>query len=528
MYQALYRSYRPRTFDDVVGQRGITQTLKNQLITGHLSHAYLFTGTRGTGKTSCAKILAKAVNCEAPENGNPCNRCSACRSIDSGACMDVLEIDAASNNGVDHVRSLRDDAVYTPSEVKMRVYIIDEVHMLSMSAFNALLKIIEEPPAHLLFILATTELHKVPATILSRCQRFAFRRIATEDIVERLREIAYREGISIDEDAAAFIARLSDGGMRDAISLLDQCACAAQDRKVTTPQICDTLGLAGARETANLMQAIAAHDSAGALKVFHAQYAQGKDIAALLDELCTVARDLLLLKTAPNSGGNIISGICTQEELNVLLPQVSSGELLRIAAVLRDTGLRTSANRRIDAELCLLRLCSPEASTDTQAITARLSRLEQQLDGGMCTAKPQAAKLEEESPPWDEEEIPAQREVPAPQPSPPPVGFWAELIERLRGSLRPPTVGMFAASDHAPLRGELDGDTLLLIAKDDFTLQIVNKPQTLQTVTEAASAILGRSVTVKLQRESESESRQAGFERILELGKQYPDIVDII
>ena len=225
-YQALYRKYRPQTFDDVVGQYSVTQTLKNQLINGRLSHAYLFTGTRGTGKTTCAKILSKAVNCLEPVDGNPCNRCSACRSIDSGACVDVLEIDAASNNGVDNVRTLRDDAVYLPAEVKRRVYIIDEVHMLSMSAYNALLKIIEEPPEHLVFILATTELHKVPATILSRCQRFSFRRILPEDIVERLNYIAYCEHIDLEPEASAFLARLADGGLRDAVSLLDQCASA--------------------------------------------------------------------------------------------------------------------------------------------------------------------------------------------------------------------------------------------------------------------------------------------------------------
>ena len=207
MYQALYRKYRPQTFDDVVGQLAVTQTLKNQLLHNRMSHAYLFTGTRGTGKTTCAKILAKAVNCENPTDGNPCNCCAACRSIDSGACMDVLEIDAASNNGVDNVRSLRDDAIYSPAQVKKRVYIIDEVHMLSISAFNALLKIIEEPPEHLLFILATTELHKVPVTILSRCQRFSFRRILPEDIVDRLNYIAYRENIELEPDAAAYLAR---------------------------------------------------------------------------------------------------------------------------------------------------------------------------------------------------------------------------------------------------------------------------------------------------------------------------------
>ena len=213
MYQALYRKYRPQTFDDVVGQTAVTQTLRTQLKTGKISHAYLFTGTRGTGKTSCAKILAKALNCTDLQDGSPCGHCAACRAIDSGSCLDVLEIDAASNNGVDQVRVLRDDAVYTPSEVSRRVYIIDEVHMLSMAAFNALLKIIEEPPEHLVFILATTELQKVPATILSRCQRFSFRRLLPEDIAGRLNYIAYQEHIDLDPGACRLLSRLADGAL---------------------------------------------------------------------------------------------------------------------------------------------------------------------------------------------------------------------------------------------------------------------------------------------------------------------------
>ena len=274
MYQALYRKYRPKTFDDVVGQEHITETLKKQVETGRLSRAYLFIGTRGTGKTTCAKILAKAVNCEHPVNGNPCNQCAACRGIDDGSILDVVELDAASNNGVDNVRALRDEAVFSPANVRKRVYIIDEVHMLSLSAFNALLKIIEEPPEHLLFILATTELHKVPATILSRCQRFAFRRIVPEDIVGRLNDIAYQESIELEPDAASFLARLADGGLRDAVSLLDQCASAAQGA-VTVDEACKVLGLAGARQTAALMEAVGRHDAAAALSILNTQYAEG-------------------------------------------------------------------------------------------------------------------------------------------------------------------------------------------------------------------------------------------------------------
>ena len=308
MYQALYRKYRPQTFDDVVGQQAVTQTLKTQLQSGKLSHAYLFTGSRGTGKTSSAKILAKAVNCENPQDGNPCNYCSACRAIDSGACMDVLEIDAASNNGVDNVRDLRDDAIYTPSQVKMRVYIIDEVHMLSISAFNALLKIIEEPPKHLLFILATTELHKVPATILSRCQRFSFRRISQEDIAARLQYVAYEENIDLDASAARILARLADGGMRDGLSLLDQCASATEG-ELNADKVYACLGIAGIHECGKLMERIAQQDSAGALEILNRLYANGKDLGALLDELACLTRDFMVLKTAPQAGISMLSGL---------------------------------------------------------------------------------------------------------------------------------------------------------------------------------------------------------------------------
>ena len=301
MYQALYRKYRPQTFDDVVGQQAVTQTLKNQLINHRMSHAYLFTGSRGTGKTSSAKILAKAVNCENPQDGNPCNCCAACRAIDAGSCMDVLEIDAASNNGVDNVRDLRDDAVYTPSQVKMRVYIIDEVHMLSLSAFNALLKIIEEPPEHLLFILATTELHKVPATILSRCQRFSFRRISQDDIAARLQYVAFQEDISLEPSAARVLARLADGGLRDALSLLDQCASATSG-ELTAERVYACLGIAGIQECGKLMACIADHDTAGALSLLNRFYAEGKDLGALLDEMACLTRDYMILENRSPGG----------------------------------------------------------------------------------------------------------------------------------------------------------------------------------------------------------------------------------
>ena len=538
MYQALYRKYRPQTFDDVVGQLSVTQTLKNQILTGHLSHAYLFTGTRGTGKTSCAKILAKAVNCENPIDGNPCNHCAACRSIDSGACMDVLEIDAASNNGVDSIRALRDDAQFTPSEVKTRVYIIDEVHMLSTSAFNALLKIIEEPPAHLLFILATTELQSIPATILSRCQRFSFRRITPADITARLNYIAYQEHITLEPEAASFLARLADGGLRDAVSLLDQCASATTE-SVTVDQVCRTLGIAGARATAAMLRAIAKHDTAETLAVFNEQYVEGKDLAAMLNELCAVTRDLLICKTAPKDAAGQVTSICTGAELKELLPLWSVGELLRTASILRDAavGFNISTNRRIDAELCLIRLCEPEATLDAQALNARLSRLEEKLASGQIVAAPQAKPETEEAPPWDDDAPPPYDDgdvppepggAPAqPAAAPAPTGFWPELVDRLRTALKPPAMGMFSTADNAPVRGRLSGDRLLLITENEFTFGIVNRPNVLQTVSEKAAALLGRPVAVQVQKGGAEQPDSAGFEKLLRFGAEHSDIVDI-
>ena len=540
MYQALYRKYRPQTFDDVVGQLNITQTLKNQMVNGRLSHAYLFTGTRGTGKTTCAKILAKAVNCLNPSNGNPCNCCSACRSIDSGACMDVLEIDAASNNGVDNVRTLRDEAIYSPAEVKKRVYIIDEVHMLSTSAFNALLKIIEEPPSHVLFILATTELHKVPVTIVSRCQRFSFRRILPEDIVGRLNEIAYRENVELEPDAAAFLARLADGGLRDAVSMLDQCA-SASGGDITTDEVCRILGLAGTRKTAELLLAVSEHDTPKALQIFNAQYAEGKDLSAMLDELCTVCRDLLMLRTAPKSV-NMISGICTQQELQTLLSKFSAGELLRLTSLLRAAaaGFAGSANRRIDAELCIIRMCETEAQLDAEAIGARLSRLENKIASGLIAAPAKARKPEDETPPWDDTPPPyddddepyvfddsdAPPVKDAPPPAPKTDDFWPKLVDRLRTVLKAPAKGMFVNSDASPVKGVLKGDRLILEGMD-FAVSVVNKPDILQTVAECAAAVVGRAVRVSVGNQGENQpSEPKNFTRLMEFGEQHPEIVE--
>ncbi len=537
-YQALYRKYRPQTFDDVSGQLAVTQTLKTQLLTGKMSHAYLFTGSRGTGKTSCAKILAKAVNCLHPDNGNPCNSCEACRAIDSGSCMDVLEIDAASNNGVDNVRDLRDDAVYTPSQVKMRVYIIDEVHMLSISAFNALLKIIEEPPEHLLFILATTELHKVPATILSRCQRFSFRRISQEDIAARLQYVAYQENIELEDAAARVIARLADGGMRDGLSLLDQCASATTG-DLTAERVYACLGIAGERKCGELMGYIAAHDTKSTLELFNRLYTEGKDLSAMLDELGCLCRDLLVVKTAPGAGITMLSGVASDKEVLALTKALSSAELVRMMNLIQTTlsGFTRSASRRMDAELCLLEMCQPELSLDAKALNARLTRLEEQIKSGsiMVSAKPQKAQrapepeaYEDDRPPLpgDEDAPPVEEEAPAVQ-NEAPMGFWSELCGAVRKELKPPISGFFAATPNAPVQGVLTGNKLELRCSNAFTAQMLDKPEILEVVSRKASAMLGRQIRAVPVDITAKPAGNPRMEQLMKFGRSHPDIVTI-
>ena len=534
MYQALYRKYRPQTFDDVVGQLAITQTLKTQLQNGQLSHAYLFTGSRGTGKTSCAKILAKAVNCENPHDGNPCNCCPSCRAIDSGACMDVLEIDAASNNGVDNVRDLRDDAVYTPSQVKMRVYIIDEVHMLSISAFNALLKIIEEPPEHLLFILATTELHKVPATILSRCQRFAFRRISQEDIAARLQYVAYQENIDLDESAARVLSRMADGGMRDALSLLDQCACATVG-ELNAERVYACLGIAGEQKAAEMMGYIARHETQKALTLFNRLYADGKDLGALLDELACLARDLLVLQTAPEAGLAMLSGVAEGREAVGLARQISGGELVRMMSLLQQTmtGFTRSSSRRMDAELCLVNLCQPELSLDAQSMNARLTRLEEQIKtGSFVAARPAAQELEQDQeelpPPPDDCDAPPEEPQPQQAPNAAPVGFWTDLGASIRQELKGnPMMGFFTFTPDAAVQGSLQGKVLTLRCSNEFTLNMINKPELLEIVSRKASARLGCEIRVKAVDASAQPVQNEKMGQLLSFGRAHSDVIKI-
>lgn len=379
MHLALYRKYRSATFDEVISQEHITTTLKNQIKSGTPAHAYLFTGSRGTGKTTCAKLMAKAVNCLSPVDGNPCGECESCKAIAAG-CPDIIEMDAASNNGVDDVRALRDEVMYAPTVCKYKVYIIDEVHMLSASAFNALLKTIEEPPPHVIFILATTEIHKVPATIASRCQQFRFSRIDVEESTKRLCEIAQKENVKLTEDAARLISRLSDGGMRDAVSLLDQCISVSND--IDEQTVRTTAGIAGTDHLFALAECVREHSAAEALKIIDELHDQSKDLMLLLDELLSHFRNLCMLTATNNDFSLIPAGSGARNDLARQAGEFTLGEIMRCMDILQDCIAKTpkTAKRKTVAEMCLIRLCTPRLDSDTSALSLRLERLENRLD----------------------------------------------------------------------------------------------------------------------------------------------------
>ncbi|MEF2832629.1 MAG: DNA polymerase III subunit gamma/tau [Acutalibacteraceae bacterium] len=415
MYQVLYRKYRPRVFADVYGQDHVTSTLKNEIKEGRISHAYLFTGSRGTGKTTCAKILAKAVNCPNAVDGEPCNACEICKGLDSGTIYDVVEIDAASNNGVDNIRDLREEVNYTPTRGKYRVYIIDEVHMLSTGAFNALLKTLEEPPAHVIFILATTEVHKLPATILSRCQRFDFKRIQPETMAVRLQQVAGLEGMELAPDAATLIARIADGALRDGLSILDQCA--GRSKQITAQLVSEVAGLAGREALYRLSDAVLARDSSAAVEELAQLHENSYDMERLCVEMINHFRNFMMVKTVKKSRELII---CTDDEYKHI--EASAGQFT-LAQILRGLDLFQStlvkikggATPRIEMEMAFIRLCEPKLETDPDAINQRLSALERTVQNGVPTAPVKTVQ----SPAPATRPAPAQPTVPpTPQPTP--------------------------------------------------------------------------------------------------------------
>ena len=542
MSLALYNKWRPMRFDDVIGQEHITRTLKNQAAQNRLSHAYLFCGPRGTGKTTCARILAKAANCLSPVNGDPCNACAACLGINDSSATDVFELDAATYTGVDSIRDLRDEAVYAPSELRKKVYIMDEVHMLSQSAFNALLKILEEPPEHVMFILASTELHKIPATILSRCQRFEFRRIERRDIAKRLMKVAAEEKIPLADSGALTIAHMSDGAMRNALSLLEQASALSGGAALDSDGVAKALGLVTAEVLLNCASLIAAGDAKAVLALFAAQYESGVEPAGFADRLMALYRDLLIRKTSDTDV--LIGSGYTTDDLSRLLPQYAPERLLFSVKTLRDAllQLNRSPNRRIDVEMALLALCRPSLGGDYTALAARIAALEARVAAGFVpaaagTAAPAGAAGAESPPPAanpgapaasDPPAVPAVPAVPAAAPdAPQPVSFRDELISALRDTLDRMTYSYIKTCDI--LAG---GEKLILRAPDDMTYEIVSKRKTLDAVAETL-AVLGRPhrVSAELGRAAEAPSGDGaaadGFDELLSFAADNPDIAGI-
>lgn len=387
-YMALYRKWRPSDFDEVRGQDAIVQTLRNQIIYNRIGHAYLFCGTRGTGKTSIAKLFAKAVNCEHPVNGNPCNTCPSCQAINNQTSLDVLEIDAASNNGVENIRDIREQVQYSPVEGRYKVYIIDEVHMLSSGAFNALLKTLEEPPSYVIFILATTEKHKIPVTILSRCQKYDFKRISVDTITNHLVSLMEKEQIDVEERALRYIARAADGSMRDALSLLDQCIAFYLGQTLTYDNVLEVLGTADTSVFSTLLRNILRHDSIATLDVIDTMITEGRELSQFLSDFLWYLRNLLILKDQEGAEESLDMSRETISALKEECAMVDTTALLRYIRLLSELSnqIRTATQKRVLLEVGFIKLCRPEMESNTMdSLVERIKQLEEQVANGIPT-----------------------------------------------------------------------------------------------------------------------------------------------
>ncbi|MBR6967505.1 MAG: DNA polymerase III subunit gamma/tau [Ruminococcus sp.] len=502
MYKALYRKWRPLTFDDVISQEYTTEALKNQIKSGRTAHAYLFTGSRGTGKTTCARILAKAVNCRNMKDGNPCLECDICRDADSGALTDIVEIDAASNNGVDNIRDLRDAAVYTPERGAYKIYIIDEVHMLSQGAFNALLKIMEEPPPYVKFILATTEIHKVPATIVSRCQRYDFRRIKPEDIAKRLSYIAQQEELDLTEDGAAMIAKLADGGMRDAVSLLDQCSVCAE--KIDAEAVSAAAGIAGRDYLYDMLDAISDKDVPKALSITSDLYDMSKDLSRLCEELITQLRNIMLLKASPATADKLI--VCMPDELERLKALAGKSDLPAVMdrlSALQECRerMQRAMNKRVEFEMSLIKLCGnvrnvPE-SIDNSEIYDKIKQLENKLSSVPKAVQntvqaPEQPEVLEATAPQSEEKIIPTIDIKKLKPEDIiPCERWGEVLEEFR-KINPAVAGSLDGSFAGTA-----GNYMFITAQNRFFMELFKVKENANSLGIAVANVLGQRFIIK-------------------------------
>ncbi len=497
MYRVLYRKYRPRYFSDVIGQPHVTETLRNEIRNNRLAHAYLFTGSRGTGKTTCSKILAKAVNCLEPVNGDPCGKCEICRGIDEGTILDVVEIDAASNNGVDDIRMLREEVSFTPSAAKYRVYIIDEVHMLSIGAFNALLKTLEEPPEHVLFILATTEVHKIPATILSRCQRFDFHRITPSCISERIKYVCENENVKIDDNAALLIAGIADGAMRDALSLLDQCM--GKGEIINEDIVRKTAGLSDKKHLISLTDAFMHRDGAKAIEIIDELYRDSKDMARLCAELIEHFRELMLIKTVKLPRDIIVLSDSDFNAASEQAMSISLDEIIRSIDILNKSyeKMLKGANRRIEMEMICVKLCdklSDNKSMLPDSVEIRLTKIEKKLASGSFKYdrtdslqgeyKTTAVNVHSvKRPSFDEMEQLRKNAVPMTQ--------WPEVLDEIR------KYSQVVASSFEGSTAYISGKFVLVDSKNSICFDILRTNSRLRAhMKEVLKAITGKSYSL--------------------------------
>ena len=513
MYQVLYRKWRPKTFADVSGQEHITTTLLNEISTNRLNHAYLFTGSRGTGKTTCAKILAKAVNCLHPVNGNPCGECEICKGIDDGSILDIVEMDAASNRKIDDIRQIIDEVQFKPAKCKYRVYIIDEVHMLSIGAFNALLKTLEEPPSYVIFILATTEVYKIPITILSRCQRYDFKRIARTTIVDRLRELMDEEQVEVEDKALRYIAKKGDGSMRDALSLLDQCIAFYLGEKLTYEHVLDVLGAVDTDEFSKLLREVLDGDVTQVILHLENMIMQGRDLTQLVNDFTWYLRNLLLLKSSDNMEDVLDVSAENLEQLKEEAAMVRDDTLMRYIRIFSElqNQIKYAGSKRVMLEVALIKLCRPQMEQDQLSVLERVRRLEKQLASGVVVKQQDTGGYTQEGNFDYQNPVnvaapggidpdgtagstdPAKLQQAAPEDLQKIVGMWRTILAQTSGRFR-----VVLASAVPKFNTEKEDGTLYIVFSDFLGETYVNDPKKAEVLEQIIAAKTGRQVKVKM------------------------------
>ncbi len=537
-YQALYRTWRPTTFDDVVGQNHITKTLKNEIMNNKLAHAYLFCGTRGTGKTSTAKILARAVNCEHPIDGNPCNECEVCRGILDESILDVVELDGASKNKVENIRDIIEDVVFLPARAKKKVYIIDEVHMVTTAAFNALLKTLEEPPEHVMFILATTELNKIPATVLSRCQRFDFRRITNDDIAKRLKVVTESSGKSVTEEALYLVAELGNGSMRDSLSILDQCI-GFTDETLTYDDVLNIIGITDQSALFALAEAIAKGDGAGALSSIEDVVANGKELDVFIDSLTKFLRDLLVVKIMASPQKVLSSSSESIKKMQDLAENISKEKLIHCLNILNDSIIQAKnlTFKRTVYELALIKMCNPALSESYESLLARIDALEEKLKNGNFSCPPKKEEKKEMAKDIIKEVPKPEKEVTKKALDKPlenssddlVISKWDEIKEHIKKNGGMPLIPHLSSAKPQMIKGRL---ALVFPASAMMSKTVTSKQGYLDLVKISVQAVTGLTLEVGCfsDKEVTSEAKEednAGMKKLEELAKKH-SIIEII